>query len=179
MIRQRTLVEIRPFQPTLLWQHCTRQCCWRPLVEKKPDADCCPKLPQYSSTHTGPNNRQRQTAKKKEKENAFLLCRCHFNQRTVLPTRGWQLNRLYHGQCDVRMYNPKSARKAWEKPQQNMKQGNISISVQGAEFLGSMIVWFVVGLPASVGHGTVSDTELPVSWTLSSPMAARLLKRQM
>jgi len=84
--------------PLLLYNHCTslftaaRHC--RRHLHKAATV-------KFSYSHSQDKIRtdsDKHIHKKKEKEHAFILCRCHFNQcrchfnqRTVLPTRKWQL----------------------------------------------------------------------------------------
>jgi len=45
----------------------------------------------HAATHTAGATEINMSTEQTDKENVFLLCRCHFNKRTDLPTRKWSL----------------------------------------------------------------------------------------
>jgi hypothetical protein len=63
----------------------------------------------FSYTYLRGNTRQATInilTERRDKENAFLLCRGHFNQHTVLPTGKWSLNTVYQTEhIAITLYN--------------------------------------------------------------------------
>ena len=74
-------------------------CCSCTPLPLDTDANCCTQQPQlHSATHCRGNTKQGTiniSTDQTDKENGLLLCSCHFNWRTVLPTAKWSLNTAY------------------------------------------------------------------------------------
>ena len=82
----------------LLHNQCSSNCTPLPLLLET-DANCCTQQPQLrSATHTAGQHKagnDKHIDRTERYRNAFLLCSCHFNQRTVLPKRKRSLNAAY------------------------------------------------------------------------------------